>query len=382
MATLSRTLLACLQTWPEGCRSPVPTPDVSHWWAHWPGRQGVPAHGLDLAITSGFAADRLAWAFAGGYQAALRALVPGLPADEMAAFCVTETGGNRPRDITTTITPQADGSLRVDGAKRWATLGPAGSRLLVVGRWLSPAVAPAGAATDSAAVAAGARVAGGPGVAVFANPVPRPCLRVLQVPVPSPGLQVLTMPATRFVPEVPHAQLQLQGVLLPASALLPGDGYDAYVKPFRTLEDVHVTAAVLALLLREARVRQWPPAFAEQLVATLLVLSQVAEGVAALRADSGTPPVNAPGRAEVHQADEAALHVALAGALHVVQGLLADAAPLWAAAGDDPATQRWQRDVALLGVAGTARQLRAERAWSRLQVPAADEPRAPGGQTA
>ncbi len=33
----------------------------------------------------------------------------------------------------------------------------------------------------------------------------------------------------------------------------------------------------------------------------------------------------------------------------------------------DAASQRWQRDVALFSVAGSARQLRGERAWQRLQ---------------
>lgn len=365
-------LLACLQASPAACAAPLATPDVSHWWAAWPGRLAapdgswgrVPAHSLDLALRSGFAADRLAWAFAGGYQAALRALVPGLPAATLAAFCVTEAGGNRPRDINTTITPQADGRLRVDGAKRWATLGPAGALLLVVGRW-----------SDAADAIDPAR-----DLAPASQP-PHPRLRVLQVPVPSAGLQVQAMPTPRFVPELPHAQLQLQGVLLPASALLPGDGYTHYAKPFRTLEDLHVTAAVLALLLREARARHWPPAYAEQLVASLLLLGQLADGWAALRAGAGT---GGPGAAldataaGAAAAEEAALHVALAGALHVSQRLLADAAPLWAQAGDEPAAQRWQRDVALLGVAGTARGLRAERAWQRLQQ-AADAAAPAGG---
>ena len=68
------------------------------------------------------------------------------------------------------------------------------------------------------------------------------------------------MPPTRFVPEVPHAQVLMQDLRVSASALLPHDGYDAYVKPFRTIEDLHVTLAVLAYLLREARVRHWPAA--------------------------------------------------------------------------------------------------------------------------
>jgi hypothetical protein len=135
----------------------------------------------------------------------------------------------------------------------------------------------------------------------------------------------------------------LHDVRVSADALLPHDGYDAYVKPFRTIEDVHVTLAVLAYLLREGRARRWPAAFNEEMVGALAVLLQVAG----------------------EDASAASTHVVLAGALRFAHRLYADAAPLWAAAHDDAAA-RWQRDAALFDVAGSARALRAERAWQRL----------------
>jgi hypothetical protein len=152
------------------------------------------------------------------------------------------------------------------------------------------------------------------------------------------------MPPTRFVPEVPHAQVLLHDVRVSADALLPGDGYDTYVKPFRAIEDLHVTLAVLAYLLREGRARRWPAAFNEQLVAALSLLLRLAS----------------------EDARAATTHVELAGALRFAHRLYADADPLWVAAGDDPAAQRWQRDVPLFAVAGTAREQRAARAWERL----------------
>ena len=152
------------------------------------------------------------------------------------------------------------------------------------------------------------------------------------------------MPPTRFVPEVPHAQLLMHDLRVSAGALLPHDGYDAYVKPFRTIEDLHVTLAVLAYLLREARARRWPAAFNEELVAALSLLSQLAG----------------------EDARAASTHIALAGALRIAHRLYADALPLWTTAGDDPAAERWQRDAALFEVAGSARDQRAERAWQRL----------------
>jgi len=288
--------------------------DVAAWWQTWLSVDTADASPAALAVAGGFAADRVGWAFASGYQAALRALLPTLPRDTLAAFCVTEEHGNRPRDIRTTLAPQPDGSWRIDGAKRWTTLGPSGTLLLVVG-----ALPAAGAAE-------------------------RPLLRVARVPVPTPGLTLQPMPPTRFVPEVPHAQVLLADVRVGADALLPHDGYDGYVKPFRTIEDVHITIAVLAYLLREGRARGWAAAFNEEVVAALVALMQVAR----------------------EDASAALTHIALAGALRVAHRLYADASALWAAAGDDAAARRWQRDTALFEVAGSARAQRAERAWERL----------------
>ena len=300
-------------------RAPTQVPpraSVAEWWPRWRAGAALAASSAEQALLGGFDADRVGWAFASGYQAALRALLPELPADAVAAFCVTEETGNRPRDIHTRVTPAADGSVSISGAKRWTTLGPDSSVLLIVGA-LPP----------------------GP------DPV-RPQLKVARVPVGTPGLQLLPMPETRFVPEVPHARVQLDAVKVDADALLPGDGYERYVKPFRSLEDAHVTLAVLAYLLREARQRGWPTGFAERLCATLAVLCDLAAG-----------PADAP-----------VTHVVLAGALAQAHALYAEAGTLWAAAGDDPAAVRWTRDVALFGVAGSARSQRAARAWERLQA--------------
>ena len=292
--------------------------DVADWWQVWQSLNSAAAGPAALAISGGFAADRVGWAFASGYQAALRALLPDLPHDTLAAFCVTEAEGNRPRHIRTTIAPQPDGTLRIDGAKRWTTLGPASTLLLIVGALPAPVPMP-----DTAG---------------------RPVLRVARVAVPTPGLALQPMPPTRFVPEVPHAQVLMQDLRVDADALLPHDGYDAYVKPFRTIEDLHITLAVLAYLLREGRARRWPAAYNEELVAALALLLQLA----------GEDP-----RA-------ASTHIVLAGALRLAHSLYADAAPLWATAGDDAAARRWQRDAALFEVAGSAREQRAERAWERL----------------
>lgn len=291
----------------------APCEDVASWWA----RHGALARDwsdpMALAIAGGNAADRLGWAFASGYQAALRALLPALPVDRMVAFCVTEAAGNRPKDIHSLLERDGESGWRLSGSKRWATLGPEGALFLVAAR--------------------DASVSG-----------ERPAIKLLRVASDAPGVRVETLPPTRFVPEVPHAALHFEGVALEAGALLPGDGYEQYVKPFRTVEDVHVSAAQLAYTLREARRFGWPPAWLERALAALEAL-----------------------RAIAHEAPAAAAtHLALAGALATLDGLLQEADALWAEAPDTAARARWLRDRPLGRVAGKARALRTARAWQRL----------------
>lgn len=293
-----------------------PLDSVDQWWPGWAALAAQPSSPMALAMRGGFAADRVGWAFAAGYQSALRTLVPSLPVQALAAFCVTEEGGNRPRDIRTLITPGAGGGFHVSGSKRWTTLGPQGTLLLVTGRH-------AGAATDE-----------------------RPALKVAAVRADQPGVTIVPMPETAFVPEVPHARIHLQDVAIDAASLLPGDGYSNYVKPFRTLEDTFVTAAVLAYLLREARARGWPADLRERLSAALSTLAMVAQS---------------------HR-DAPTTHVALAGALHWAAALYDEAGALWATTPEDPASRRWLRDAPLFAVAAGARQQRAARAWERLQA--------------
>lgn len=317
---MDAALAHCLGAAP---RAAATIDSVVQWQALWRAAAAAQASPFGRAVVAGFAADRVGWAFASGYQAALRALVPGQLADDaVAALCVTEEGGNRPRDIETTFTPLPGGGFAVAGAKRWTTLGPAGTLLLVAGR-------EAGDGVDG-----------------------RPRLRVARVPASTPGVAITPMPPTRFVPEVPHARVTFDDARLGADALLPGDGYARYIKPFRTLEDTLVTAAVLAYLLREAHGRDWPQALRERIVAALQVLSGVSEG-----------PVDGPEN-----------HVLLAGALRWAHALYAEADALWAAgAADDEAARRWQRDAALFQVAAAAREARAARAWERLAASAERE---------
>jgi len=119
---------------------------------------------IDRAVRGGHAADRLGYAFAAGYGAALSALVPGVPPH--TSLCATEEGG----------------------------------------------------------------------------------AQVVKVDPRAPGVTLTEMPPPPFALEIGHAEVRLDTMVSP-EAVLPGDGYDAYLKPFRTVEDVHVHGARLGWML-------------------------------------------------------------------------------------------------------------------------------------
>lgn len=251
------------------------------------------------AVIGGARADRVGHAFAIGYQAAIEALA----GDGSAALCVTEDGGNHPRAIQTRLA-----SGRVTGSKKWATLADHAAHLLVV-------------ATE------GDDAAG------------RPRLKVVRVSTSAPGL-TLELSAAAFVPEIAHARVALDGV---AGEVLPGDGYADYVKPFRTIEDIHVHAALAGYLIGAARQRGFAHGIAER-------LAMVAAALAALGAEDPRSP---------------ATHVALGGAIATTAAIVAELEAAWAQVPDEE-WARWQRDRPILQVAGKARGERLARAWEAL----------------
>jgi hypothetical protein len=157
------------------------------------------------------------------------------------------------------------------------------------------------------------------------------------------GVTRTRIPDTPFAPEIGHAQVALEGVEVRAEDILPGDGYDRYLKPFRTIEDTHVHAALLGFLSGVAARHGWPRRVREELAAL----------VASIRAIALEEP------------SAAELHVALAGALSLARRLVSETTEHWALV---PAEERarWERDRPLLGVAEKARGARLESAWKVL----------------
>lgn len=273
------------------------------------GTVGAP---IDDALGGGGAAATPGEAFLAGYRAALHALVPSLPPGRAVCLCATEDGGAHPRAIRTTLTSE-DAGFRVRGAKRWVTGGTLADELLVV-------------------------------ASVGEDATGKNRLRVVRIDAHASGVHIEEMPPAPFVPEVPHATVRLEDVRVEAPAVLPGDGYDGYLKPFRTVEDIHVIGAILAWVLAVGERGAWPASALEPLWGVLV-------GVRALATED-------PAAAETH--------VALTGILALGRLALEATRPHWDMI--DPATRSlWERDRVLLDVASKARAQRAETAWRKLR---------------
>jgi hypothetical protein len=251
--------------------------------------------------------DRLGFAFAAGYPAALQHMVAdvGLP----CALCVTEAGGNHPRAIQTTLERAGDGFV-LRGSKSFVTLGDQAADLVIAAR--------AGDKPDGL-----------------------PDLAVVRIPRGRAGIELTAHPPTPFAPEVPHARLELRGVEVRPEERLPGDGYLDYVKPFRTIEDIHVLGAAIGYLIGLALRIRGPADLIAELSADLVALDAIRVG----------PPL------------DPRVHIALHGILRQTKSILESSgfARLLQSAPRDE-RDRWERDRMLLEVASKAREARFESA--------------------
>jgi hypothetical protein len=266
-------------------------------------------------LTAGFCSDRVAGAFVAGYQSAVRRLVPALETEQaFITLSVTEEEGNRPRNIKSQLS-DADGTLRLNGHKRWASLSAESNLLLVAARRNAPEEA-------------------------------RPELVLIQLPMNTKGVTVEPMPPTAFTPEVSHGRIHLDSVVVPQSTLLPGDGYSDYIKPFRMIEDTFVSTAITACLLRLANDSGWSGDDQLALMSVLSLLAQVT-----------SLPLENP-----------LTHLFFEQANNTLQGYVDFEQPRWQLVSETSRT-RWQRDAPLLGIAKLAAGIRRERAFAYYNMP-------------
>ncbi|MDR6945762.1 alkylation response protein AidB-like acyl-CoA dehydrogenase [Pseudomonas sp. 2957] len=253
---------------------------------------------FELAVAGGRRMATPGLAFLVGYQAALRMLWPSAPLS-LGALCATEQRSLRPADMQTRLR-----DLRLSGRKDFVTAGDAADWLLVAARSEEP------------------------------GETPRLSLAVVYPG--EPGVRVEKLPALPLMPDISHGRLYLDGALC---ELLAGDGWDAYVKPFRTLEDVYVLSAMTAWLYGVGQDSDWPQALQLRLLALLAGCAEA----------SRQAPNNPPG------------HVLLGGLFAQFEAL---AGEVDQALGNGPVewAQMWQRDKGVMQLAAGARAKRLAKA--------------------
>ncbi|MDU9415420.1 acyl-CoA dehydrogenase family protein [Pseudomonas sp. zfem005] len=279
----------------------LPAAPMEDWYGALLERLGE-ASPFELAVLGGRLAATPGLAFLAGYQGALRLLWPSAP-QSLGALCVTESRSTRPADMHTRLA-----GLSLSGRKDFVTAADAADWLLVAAR---------------------EEAEGQP-----------PRLALVVVRNGAPGVRIETLPSLPLMPDIPHARLHLDAA---HCERLAGDGWDAYVKPFRSIEDLHVLAAMGGWLLGVGRDSGWP----EPLQLRLLGLLGSAAEVSRLCATSPT------------------MHLMLAGLFAQFDGLrpelesaLANGPQAWASL--------WQRDQGVLSLAVGPRAKRLEKARASL----------------
>jgi len=227
-------------------------------------------------------------------------LWPSAPSS-LGALCATERRSVRPAAMQTRLE-----GLRLTGSKDFVTAGLDAEWLLVAAR------------------------SEGQGEA--------PRLNLAVVYPGEAGVTLEALPTLPLMPEVGHGRLLLQHA---ACELLAGDGWDAYVRPFRSLEDLYVLAAMTAWLYGVGQECDWPQPLRLRLIALLAACAEASRQCA----------------------DSVGCHLLLGGLFAQFQELKGaiDKALM---AGPEQWAQLWQRDQGVMALATAAREKRLAKAWS------------------
>ncbi|MGF0239424.1 hypothetical protein ACQR3P_14290 [Rhodococcus sp. IEGM1300] len=257
-----------------------------------------PVTPFELAVVGGRLMSTPGLAFLVGYQAALRMLWPSAPLS-LGALCATEHRSLRAADMQTRLT-----DLRLNGRKDFVTAGDAADWLLIAARSEETGEAPR--------------------------------LSLAVVYPGEPGVRLEKLPAIALMPDISHGRLFLDNAMC---ELLAGDGWDAYIKPFRTLEDIYVLSAMTAWLYGIGQDNNWPQALHLRLLALMAGCAEA----------SRQPPNNPAG------------HVLLGGLFAQFDGLKAEIQQALAQ-GPQHWAAMWQRDQAVMDLAAGARSKRLAKA--------------------
>lgn len=240
----------------------------------------------------------------------MRSLVKNALPEELFALCATEEA-DEPSSHTKWHGTN-DREIVIHGVKTWAPMGLVCTRFFVV----------------------------------ISAPLPGEALsqtRVVQLTSTTKGVSLTALAPGKMLPELGRARLQMQDVRTERSAMLEGDGWKRFVKPFREYEATYLTAAVLAYLLREGRARNWPSSYMQRLMTSLSMLCDLSH-------DRRDAPMQ---------------QVVFAGAIDISHQLIEEASAHWATH-QDLTAQRWDRDSKLLQLSAAGSEKRAAKAWKQL----------------
>jgi alkylation response protein AidB-like acyl-CoA dehydrogenase len=186
-------------------RAPEPCPEETDWFGRWSGIAGRAGSPAELAVRGGAAADRPAWIFLSGYQAALAHVFPEAGTDGWSCFAVSE-----PEEGPSCVVEGTGPSIRLDGAKSWIA-GARHVHCLVV-------------SVD------GVR-------------------RFILVDRNAPGVTLEVRREARFLPELSQGSARFDGVRVDAEAVIDDP---ARAKAFRMAEPAFVLLALNGFLIAHA----------------------------------------------------------------------------------------------------------------------------------
>ena len=279
-------------------------------------KQDVPGHYSSVlrAMLGGRRARCVGHAFASGYQSALEHLFaaqfdPNQPA--LASLCVTEQNGNHPKAIEASLSEE-NGSWILSGQKSFVSGATEAQQLFI-------------------ACQSGLDETG------------RPKIKVVSLPSSTAGIRIETLPDLPFVPEVSHGRVLLDRVLVEGASVLAGDGYEDFVKPFRSCEDVHVMSAIAAYMLGQSLEAKASLSLSEDLLSLALSFLHL----------------------DISHLDSAQFHLLLAGLRNSLHRIL-PIFELELSALNPAGAAHWKRDAALLKVAEKAHVARTKKAWETL----------------
>ena len=109
----------------------APKGGLSDVWQAYRSERALGSTPFEAAVNVAATVDRLGFAFAVGYPAALEQMVTGVALP--CALCVTEAKGNSPRAIETTLERRGD-RFELRGTKTFVTFGNLAETLLIVAR--------------------------------------------------------------------------------------------------------------------------------------------------------------------------------------------------------------------------------------------------------